>query len=678
MEKEIDSEISEIDIKEIEKKLKEEVLKAELEFAPHNEGDMATNIYQTIRETIEMQEAEEEAAVLRANFFEEDEEKAKPEEDVPVIPVEFEMPVQKEVKPQSEVQPQPTPKKDVDAMETVILPNEEIEDDESPTGKIVRNVLIGCIAVVALVIILFLILSHVLFGSDDETSKQEQSSTVSSEEIFTGKEMTGVIVALDSEKETAAVHAAGAKDNIVFDLEGVERITDAYGNAIGFSSLKVGQVVDVSYQEGSVNKVERFRLSSVAVEVADVYGVQVDAADHLIKAGGKIYQFGDELICTYGGKELSPSEITQQFVMNLLVVDEYVYTISVMQAVGTVTLTNAENYEGAKITFTPNVGDPVEATIVKNLKPIVLTEGFNKYKVERDGVTLASGTIFVEANLRQELSLPSISENEGVVDVSILPEDAEVKILLDGKEQKETTLTIPYGEHVLQITGEGFEPYNQKFEVSQPYMQMTVTLVSTQISVFITSSTDGVVIYCNGDYIATYEGTAVEVKLEKGEYYFMLAKEGYEPEGCDITVDENSPKELTLYFPMDLVQPEEESSVEESSEEESSEEESSVEESSEEESSVEESSEEESSVEESSEEESSVEESSEEESSVEESSVEESSVEESSVEESSVEESSVEESSVEESSVEESSVEESSAEESSVEESSAAQESSVE
>ena len=536
---------------------------------------------------------------------------------------------------------------ETDAMETAYLPEEEQE--EKGARNLLRNILIGGIAVVAVVIVVFLILSSSLLGKDP-AKKPVDNSPTSSAEIFTGKSLTGVILSLDVENEKATVYTAADGQEKEFTLSGVELITDSYGNKIGFSSLKVGQVVDVSYKEGSTSQVERFRLSSGADEIKNAFGVKITAGERQIRINGKTYQYDDHLICTYGGQPLDPSEITEQYVINGWAVDGHLYTVYVMQAVGTVTLANSANYEGAEITFTPTYGEPLKVKIEKSMKPIVLTEGFNKYKVEKEGSTLASGTLFVEASVRQELELPAISEGMAVVDVNILPEGVHAAVKLDGKEQDKTTLSVSYGKHELEISAEGYKTVTQTIDVSQPYMQVTVELEATELTVSVTAAMTGVAVYCDGEYMGTYNGSAVEFKLPYGFYVLALGKSGYETIVYSLTLEDGMPSKVDLYF-SDFTP------AQDSSEEESSYPDSSKEDSSREDSSAGESSREESSAEESSKEESSAEESSMEESSAEESSAEESSAEESSMEESSIEESSIEESSVEESLTPDSSVE---------------------
>ena len=557
--------------------------------------------------------------------------------------------------------------KETDAMETVLLSEENPEEEDSNdnrTSRVLRNILIVGIALVAVVIVVFLLISSALFGNRDSNSSRADISSI--DEVFTGKSVTGVITALDAENERATVYTADSSEEIVFDLAGVELVTDEYGNQIGFNSLAVGQVVDVSYQEGSANRVERFRLSSAVTEIQNAYGIEINAGNQQIRYNGQTYNYDDHLVCTYGGEALNPEEITEQYVMNLLVVNQHVYSISVMQAVGTVTLTNMEAYVDAKITFTPTYGDPMEVDIVESMKPIVLTEGFNRYTVEKDGSTVASGTLFVEAGIRQELRLPEISEETAVVDVNVVPEGVRATVTLDGEEQEDTTFTATYGEHELVISAEGYETVTQTIDVSQPYMQVTVELRSTMVTVSVTASMSGVAIYCDGEYMGTYNGRAVEFTLPYGTYYLVMARVGYEAIGYDLVLDSSSLSTVNLYFSQFNQLPEESSEEESSRYEESSrhEENSSSGNSSHESSSYPDSSREESSYEDSSYEDSSYEDSSYEDSSYEDSSYEDSSYQDSSYEDSSMQESSQEESSlVEESSYEESSYEESSSQE---------------
>ena len=66
---------------------------------------------------------------------------------------------------------------------------------------------------------------------------------------------------------------------------------------------------------------------------------------------------------------------------------------------------------------------------------------------------------------------------------------------LDGKEQDKTTLSVSYGKHELEISAEGYKTVTKSIDVSQPYMQVTVELEATELTVSVTAAMTGVAVY---------------------------------------------------------------------------------------------------------------------------------------------------------------------------------------
>lgn len=80
----------------------------------------------------------------------------------------------------------------------------------------------------------------------------------------------------------------------------------------------------------------------------------------------------------------------------------------------------------------------------------------------------------------------------------------------------------------------------------------------------------GVAIYCDGEYMGTYNGRAVEFTLPYGTYYLVMARVGYEAIGYDLVLDSSSLSTVNLYFSQFNQLPEESSEEESSRYEESS------------------------------------------------------------------------------------------------------------
>ena len=705
---------------ELRKRLQEEELQAEMEFAPHDASDQATLLaipveeaFQAEPETPAFLQEEPEAGLVdrkdrlseteffETNTFQDPRKRPTQVSSAPAAPAVSAAAASAAAASagragESPVKPE---KEDIAAMETAQVPREsaddpddydddeyeeEPEEEEEPVdrGRLVRIILGIAIGVVLLAILMIYLLSRLLGGGVQESSSSKEQTSVpavvesSVEESlpvessaagnYQTKSLSGVILNKDASKENITVYSADTGEERTFDLTEASLITDMNGNTIPFDSLSVGDPVDVTYLLGDSVRVQRVKLSSEASTVRDVTGAEVNTNTKTVRYRGHMYHFDGKLLCLYQGREYDPADIDGLHVFNMTVVGDHIYVIRVSRSVGTVVINYIEELKDATIRFTSDSGSR-EAIIQPQMDPIMLVEGFQNYTVTKEGRVIAEGSVFVTANERKTLTITPDEERKGRVDVIVTPSGADAKIFWNGEEQSGTEIEAAYGEYLLRVEAEGYEPVEQTVTLNQSYMRVEVQLKAKDMTVLVTSSLWGTGVYCDGEYVGTCQGDAVEFHVDPGRHTLVLTNSGYEDYQYTFTVNAGSSGVLNLYFSRFIeIITEPSSSIEESSAEESS-----AEESSREESSAEESSREESSAEESSQEESSAEESSAEESSAEESSVEESSAEESSAEESSAEESSAEESSAEESSAEESSAEESSAEESSAEESSA-------
>ena len=637
-----------------ERRRREEELRAEMEFAPRNEADVAKTglippekvIYNELpaSEFFEMPESEAPAskdarpAVAAASVAAVSAAAAKaaaPEEQVRIYKPERHTDSLHAMKTAS------VPREPVDDMEHTINREEPEEEDEEEddeavdAGKPVRIALLVAYVIVAAAIILLLLLSrrwqdNARSAAPDSSSEEESSE----EESYSNASLFGIITQLDLDKDIIRIYSADQQEEMEFNLANAGQIMDAAGTQVTAETLAVGDLVEVSYLHGATDKLQRLRISAGATIMKDVIGAETDAGRQTIKVQKKTYHYDDHLICQYKGEDLDPAEITGQYVLNMTVVDNHIYMIRVTHSIGTVTITNAEELEGMIISFIPQVGSPVETEIKPDMMPIVLTEGFNRYEVRKDDQVVGSGTVFVVASIRKELEIRLEEEKTGQVVLQITPDDG-ARVTIDGEEQTERSFTLTYGEHTLLIESDGFESIEEVLNIQQPYSVFEYKLKATQFRVSVSASMTGTDLYSNGEYIGTYNGNALRFTVPVGTYSLALIHPGYEVLMYTLRIDNNSSPVIDLYFSKFV--PVEQSSAPESSEEISSKPESSAEESSEEESSVEESSAEESSIEESSAEESSAPE----ESSLEESSAEESSApEESSEQEASEQESS--------------------------------------
>ena len=161
------------------------------------------------------------------------------------------------------------------------------------------------------------------------------------------------------------------------------------------------------------------------------------------------------------------------------------------------------------------------------------------YAYLRSAVSAASGN-------RQTPVFKSFSDDEGdfvfvigvpkySVTVSSVPPQASVSV--DGEDKGVTPLTVDIerGEHEIQITRTGYQPYRQKLNVTG------ITTINPQLTedVFelaVTSNPSGGMVYVNGVERGT---TSLVMKLKPGHYSLDIEHEGYKSWKQDVDVTSN-------------------------------------------------------------------------------------------------------------------------------------------
>ncbi|MBQ6240862.1 MAG: PEGA domain-containing protein [Firmicutes bacterium] len=440
--------------------------------------------------------------------------------------------------------------------EPAVTDEEPNEPDNQDTGRPARIVLIIGIVLILLAVLAFLITMGLMknrnrnnsSGEDSTISSREESQEIS-EVAETDASISGVILEMNSNTGVVFVYSAATKEKLEFNLMKADLLTDAHGNAIGYDALRIGDLVDVSYRTGAENKVRRLRLSSAGTNFKDVSGAVVDRNAGLIRINNKNYTYDSNLICQYQGEDLNPGSITDRYVFNGAALDGHLYRLTITHAEGTVEIKGIDDVEdGTRITFTPTVGKKVEAEITKNMAPVSLTEGFNRYVVERNGEILISGSVFINSGERTALTLNSVGKQSGEIELQIRPEDVDVTITLDGKKQNKKLISdVEYGEHELVITAEGYAEYKQTITLKQPYMPVSVNLEQTDVTVSVSASLKGTVVYCDGNYMGSYENKPVQFRLDPGTYELTLAHTGYELLNYTLIIESGSPS-VDLYF----------------------------------------------------------------------------------------------------------------------------------
>lgn len=278
-----------------------------------------------------------------------------------------------------------------------------------------------------------------------------------------------MIQSVDPEKGTITLYRLEEGGELTLTYQTAADIRDKYGSLTYAAALSFGDIVEVQYDASLV--LLKLQKSSKYWEYRGIEDFSV--SDSKLTVNGVTYKLSERTVCYCDGERIDLGEVKDIDRINICGNGQEVYTIHVVKGHGSIQLINGEKFEGAKVTFGSEshelTGEPVW----------LVREG--SYKVVVNGEKEAA---VVEVTVaRNERVVIDLYEYGGApVETStvmfhITPFSSI--LLVDGEtvDYYEKELTLPYGEHKVEVSLGGYRSYVGYITLSKAYQSFQFALV---------------------------------------------------------------------------------------------------------------------------------------------------------------------------------------------------------
>ncbi len=326
-------------------------------------------------------------------------------------------------------------------------------------------------------------------------------------------------------------------------------VRDKYDQVMAASLLKLGQLVDISYNSVS-NKLVSIELDADAWEKTKVNKVSVNANTQEVITEDNRYIYSNDLLVFSEDKLVSADELCSEDEVTIRGYKGRICSIYVDYGHGYVTLADYDTYLGGMVEIGYDVIVPVTDTML-----LAVREGDYKLRICK-GDHVGYMNITVPKNDSITVSLKEIQiepAKTGITSFNIQPADARVYIdgdLIDHTQEYETV----YGFHRIKIFADGYTTYSSYIKVGEPYKirdfalesgtteedskstttETTNSSSSTTTGNKVTVTTPiGVTLYVDGQYIGE---TPASFTKTVGTHTITLAKAGYQTKSYTITL----------------------------------------------------------------------------------------------------------------------------------------------
>jgi hypothetical protein len=321
-------------------------------------------------------------------------------------------------------------------------------------------------------------------------------------------------------------------------VENYSALRDRFGNAITFTEFRVGDVVEIAYEEGST-VVETARVSAEVRRFSNIRDVVVNTETNELLIGNNRYIFNTRTVVMYHGETDSIADVST---VDLVTVDTFrdrngidrVVFVDIHQGSGIIHIPENNmiihgRVEIANTTFTALEGEMEIRVPEGDHRVIVRGDNIEDFQYELTVARGGSATVDFE---ELELLAGSLTVNVA---------DPYVNLTIDGEIHLTNSMIIlDYGTYLVSVTREGFVPFEQEITIDSANHEITVALeeiIHTQNVTLITSPA-GARMYLDGQYVGL---SPVSIELELRRYSVTMALQGFVGGTSDIWVTEERP-----------------------------------------------------------------------------------------------------------------------------------------
>ena len=375
------------------------------------------------------------------------------------------------------------------------------------------------------------------------------------EETATYKRVTAVIKHIDAKGNSIIIADVETDEGIELKIKHEIQIIDKYGRDIDVTELKIGEIVNVKYNELN-GEVETLRISAESFEYTGLENIIVNKETKTIKNANDIYLYTDEIVILYNNSPIPISEITKDDTLTIKGFKNKIYTIIMEKSHGYIKLKNYDGFVGGYI----GIDRDESVNVLQQLESIPISTGNHKIVIEKEGYEVFIRELEVQKDETIELDLGATEIKKGNVEFRANVDEYE--LFINGEIQNSLEeRKLDYGEYEILARKSGQLDYKTTIKVDKDQIIVNIKFDEKPKFINITTSPDQVQVYID-DNFAGYSPISAPTKI--GEHIVMLVKENYLTKKYTIRITDNN---MDAYFNFPALERKDENPKEENLEE---------------------------------------------------------------------------------------------------------------
>ena len=302
-----------------------------------------------------------------------------------------------------------------------------------------------------------------------KTTQKSQKETETTQN--SNQKATVVVLKTDIEKKEITLQEVGNQNRFVLSYTGGTQIISRHDRQMTMEQVELGEIAQIEYSP-QLLKLYELQISKSSWEKSEVDNLQINKEERRMSIGSDNYRYDSDLVSLSDGRQITLLEINDVDVLTVRGEGSQVHSIVVTRGHGYVRLKKADFFVDGLI----EVGSKIMLPVSKDML-IVAPEGECKITVTKNGKG-GSGDYNIKRNEETTVNVSDFQEvatRKGAVKFIIEPDNAQL-FVDNAKVNYSEYVTLPYGNHVIQVSAEGYKTVEDTIVVDSVYMDKKIIL----------------------------------------------------------------------------------------------------------------------------------------------------------------------------------------------------------
>ena len=260
-------------------------------------------------------------------------------------------------------------------------------------------------------------------------------------------------------------------------------ITDSRGNEMTFSQLRVGQLMEISYDARDPQITTVVRENPRSWTRAERTNVHINLENRTISVGHEAFEFNSQTLVLHRGEPILINQIRPADSVTIVGLGSTAWLVQIDAASGSLGI----SYAGAIINGTITVGNLHPLFLHEIAEPFDLAEGPHRIEIQGDNIETFVDNIVIVPGQTLTLDLSDIQLRTATLNVSTTPADAYVYV---NGQRITSPAQVPFGEHTVRVERDGYVTQERAINVTDPTKSISFTLeaviVNARVTIFVT------------------------------------------------------------------------------------------------------------------------------------------------------------------------------------------------